>query len=328
MKESDIRNRDVYDRYLKLVAKDSKKYFNKCSFSRIPCPACDSKNYSYSLTKNRFDYCLCENCKTLFVNPRPSIDKIKEFYTDSISSRFWVEKFFKPFVEARKKKIFKPRADFLNQFFPKIMNKTIGDIGAGYGLFLQEYKKICPNNRFIAIEPSLRMGQICKSKGLEVIPDLVEKISDKYHGLFYILTSFELFEHLGEPMLFLKKVYDLLENGGYLLFTTLNGEGFDIQILWEKSKSIFPPHHLNFFNPVSIVLLLKRIGFVVKEISTPGKLDWDIVEGMYRNERIKIGRFWETFADRGPKDAKEALQDWISVNGFSSHMRIVAQKRK
>ena len=60
--------------------------------------------------------------------------------------------------------------------------------------------------------------------------------------------------------------------------TTLNGRGFDILLLWNKSKSIAPPLHLNFFNPGSIRILLEKIGFQILEISTPGKLDWDIVE--------------------------------------------------
>jgi hypothetical protein len=99
-------------------------------------------------------------------------------------------------------------------------------------------------------------------------------------------------------------------------------------LLWEKSKSIAPPHHLNFFNPTSIKFLLERIGFEIIEISTPGMLDWDIVEGMIRNEGVDIGRFWNLLAEGSSEICKKELQGWISKNNLSSHMRILVKKKK
>ena len=127
--------------------------------------------------------------------------------------------------------------------------------------------------------------------------------------------------------MFLEKTCTLLKPGGYLFLTTLNGEGFDILTLREMSKSVSPPHHLNFFNPVSLELLLKKTGFDIIDISTPGKLDWDIVEGMIMNEKVNVGSFWELFAEKGTLDAKKELKDWSRRHGFSSHMRILARKR-
>lgn len=326
MKEEDIRKRAVFNKYLQLVAEDSRKFFKSDELIRINCPACNSPSYEYAFSKAGFNYVLCKNCGTLFVNPRPSIEKLKEFYASSPSSKFWVERFFKPVAEVRREKIFKPRAKYVLSLFPQLKGKIVGDIGAGFGLFLEELEKLCPGVRLIAIEPSLEMVKICENKGFEVIPDFLENISNKYNNSFFLLTSFELFEHIGEPQTFLKKAFNLLQLGGYLLLTTLNGEGFDIQILWEKSKSVFPPHHLNFFNPTSISILFRKVGFKIKEIATPGKLDWDILEGAYKKEGINIGRFWQLLADKGTKQAKQALQNWISSYGFSSHMRVLAQK--
>ena len=71
---------------------------------------------------------------------------------------------------------------------------------------------------------------------------------------------------------------------------------------------------------------MKRIGFKVVEVTTPGRLDWDIVEGMIRNESVDLGRLWHHFAYSANDNCKAQLQDWISVNSLSSHMRILAQK--
>ena len=169
------------------------------------------------------------------------------------------------------------------------------------------------------------MSEICKSKGFEALPCAIEDVTG-WDEKFDLLTSFELFEHVYDPQTFLRKIRELLRPGGRLLLTTLNGEGFDIQVLWEKSKSVFPPHHLNFFNPRSMKILMEKCGFTVEEVSTPGRLDWDIVDGMIRNDGIDAGRFWNLLAKEGTATCRKDLQEWISRNNFSSHMMVLAKK--
>lgn len=326
MKEEDIRKREVFNQYLKMVEEDVKKIFgDERRFSAIDCPACHSNNLEHQFKKIGFSYVLCKNCGTLFANPRPFFEDLNKFYTESDSTTFWVEKFFKPVAEVRREKIFKPRAEFIANRFSQNRLGTVGDIGAGFGIFLEELIKLQPEIKAVAIESSIEMAEICRKKKIEVIPSAVENISG-WDGKFDLLTSFELFEHLYDPGLFLEKAYDLLRPGGYLFLSTLNGEGFDIQILWEKSKSIAPPQHLNFFNPDSIKILLESKRFIVKEATTPGKLDWNIVEGMYSQEGVSPGRLWELIARKAGSDAKNKLQSWIAENNFSSHMQILCQK--
>jgi len=328
MKEEEIRRRSVFNHYLELVAEDVKTIFaDRSCFIQVDCPACGSRNYHSQFEKLGFTYVLCPECGTLFVNPRPPAQLLMDFYTQSRSASFWVRDFLQPVAEARREKIFRPRAEHVRDTFPEMSNGVIGDIGAGFGLFSEELTKFWPSARLIAIEPSAEMVENCRGKGLEVIPCAVEDV-DGWDGQFDLLTSFELFEHLYHPGEFVKKVWLLLNNGGCLLLTTLNGEGFDIQVLWEKSKSITPPHHLNFLNPRSIKLLLQANKFIVEKIDTPGKLDWDIVEGMYREEGIDPGRFWRLVTEQAEPAAKSSLQDWISESGLSSHMRVVARKIK
>ncbi len=326
MKEEEIRQRSAFNRYLELVAEDVKTIFAGTScFIQIDCPACGSKNYQPQFGKSGFSYVLCPNCGTLFVNPRPPFQLLMDFYTHSHSASFFAHGFFQPVAEARREKIFRPRAEYVRDAFPEMSNGLIGDIGAGFGLFLEELARFWTSARLVAIEPSTEMVAICQEKGLEVIPCAVEDVQG-WDGKFDLLTSFELFEHLYAPAEFLKKAWRLLHPGGYLLLTTLNGEGFDIQILWEKSKSVAPPHHLNFFNPRSIAMLLRANNFIVDKVDTPGKLDWDIVEGMYKEEGLDPGRFWRLVAEQAEPSVKSRLQDWISLSGLSSHMRILAKK--
>lgn len=325
MKEDKIRKREVLNKYLRLVEKDTKKIFDFKSFVYITCPACGSKSSTSEFLKNGFKYVSCKKCFTLFVNPRPSFKDIERFYSYSKSTCFWVNKFFKPVAEIRRKEIFKPRAEYIAEIIRRKNRLIVGDIGAGFGIFLEELRNILPSNQYIAIEPSYEMATICSNKHLLVRQKCLEDIATN-EMRFDVLTAFELIEHLYDPRKFFKKVHSLLKPNGYFFMTTLNVEGFDVAFLWDKSKSVMPPHHLNFLNPRSIKYLLEKNGFKIVEISTPGQLDWDIVEGMIKNERIDAGRFWNSVAYNGSKECKMSLQHWISDNNLSSHMRIIAKK--
>lgn len=324
MKESEIRNQDVLDQYLAMVEADVKKLFDRSKFELVSCPACGAEEYKAEFEKSGFKYVTCKKCGTLFANPRPTQKQLDVFYSKSDSTRFWVEDFFMPFAEARREKIFVPRASEFAKEFPEFRNKRIGDIGAGFGLFLEELKKLWPESELCAIEPSVDMVKICEDKGLKVIPKMFEDLSED-DGKFDFLCSFELFEHLNKPKIFVEKANKALTMGGKMLITTLSGKGFDIQLLWEKHKNVNPPHHLNFINPASMRIVLEAGGFEIEKITTPGKLDWDIVEKMIKNGNVDLGRWWDTVCE-ADEDAKIGLQKWIASNNLSSHIRVVAKK--
>ena len=72
--------------------------------------------------------------------------------------------------------------------------------------------------------------------------------------------------------------------------------------------------------------MLKKAGFEILEVSTPGNLDWNIVEGMIKKEGADLGRFWDFFAREAGEGAKKELQGWITKNNLSSHMRVLARR--
>lgn len=118
-------------------------------------------------------------------------------------------------AEIRREKIFRPRAEFIANFLGPKKKLAIGDIGAGFGLFLEELKKIFAENSYVAIDPSLEMAEICQKKELEVLNSTLEDL-DNGQISFDLLTAFELLEHLCNPRLFFKKVYAILKPGGIL----------------------------------------------------------------------------------------------------------------
>jgi SAM-dependent methyltransferase len=318
MKEEEIRPRETLSTYLRMVQEDCRRLLQG-RLQEVNCPACDSTLSTSQFTKDGFDYAVCDSCATLFARTRPPFDALQKFYVESASTKYWIHDFFMPVAETRREKIFKPRAEYLRNRFGDDPGWIAGDIGAGFGLFCSELQKLWPQSRCIAIEPSGEQAEICRDRGIDVLCSSLEQLRDA--PAFDLLTAFELFEHLHNPKEFALAAFRLLKPGGRLMLTTLNGQGFDIQFLWERSKSVYPPAHLNLFNPDSISGLLRRCGFTIEEASTPGQLDWDILE-----RTPDPGRFWSQVAKKGTPQAKKELQEWISRNGFSSHMRVLAVK--
>lgn len=327
MKESDIRDAKVMDEYIKRLQEDVKKIFDFTQFVEVACPACGENKLKKEFDKHRFTYVSCTNCGTLFTNPRPTAEQLDRFYSQSDSGKFFTEKVFIPHADARREQIFRPRVKKIVSTFPECSKGRIGDIGAGHGFFLEELKKKWSEAVLIAIEPSQDMAKVCQEKGLRVIEQMFENIEISEQERFDLLCSFELFEHLFAPKLFLEKCNSVLKLNGCLFISTLNGKGFDVQLLWERHKNVNPPEHLNFFNLNSIRILLEQCGFEIIEETTPGKLDWNIVEESSRRGEIKLDRFWAQVMEAN-EGTKEELQNWISQSNFSSHMQIIAKKVK
>ena len=324
MKENEIRPPHIFDEYLSLSKKDVVTYFSNSEMIKTKCVACNS-NSEFAFHKLGFSYYECSKCKTLYVNPRPTKSSFIEFYHDSPSTQFWATTFYKYTEEARREKIWKPKAWLVNSKVIQNQDiKAIVDIGGGYGTFVEELNKISPLDSFI-IEPSVHLAKVCRQKKLNVINKFLEGVdsTDLPPGK-KCFVSFELIEHLHDPLDFLSILNNLMEPGELFIFTTLSGMGLDIQTLWQHSKSVHPPHHLNFFNPKSIAVLLDRSNYNVLEISTPGKLDIDI---MNNNKQYINDRFWKNFIEYSSHEIKSQMQEIISENGFSSHMMIVGEKR-
>ncbi len=324
MKEDDIRPKKIFNEYLRLTKEDVKKFFFNVELEHIKCPACEG-NGSFSFCKENFYYYECDNCKTLYVNPRPKKKFFDSYYTDSASTEFWATTFYKETEQARREKIWKPKAKLISEKLNSFLNGsfTLIDVGGGYGTFSEEISPFIQNKPII-IEPSLHLSKAARSKGFQVIEKFLEDIisSDLPNGK-KCFTSFELFEHLHNPKEFLEVLFNLMNKDDLFIFTTLSGMGVDIQVLWENSNAVHPPHHLNFLNPKSIAMLLSKIGFKIEEITTPGQIDINIMEN---NKENINDRFWKNFLEYSSEKEKKVMQKYLSENLLSSHMMIVCRK--
>lgn len=327
MKECDIRPEALLRRYLELSEKDAELCFVNTARYDIPCVACGGERLEEEFKKNDFTYSNCQDCGTLFQSPRPSIAAFEAFYRDSVSSRYWAEEFFPAVAEARREKIFRPRVERLSELCRSrdIFVERLIDVGAGYGIFLDEWRKSYPSTQVLAVEPSESLAKECRSKCFDVVEDIAENVKG-HDGSADLVVCFEVLEHVYDPLEFVRTLTNLAKPGGYVFISTLCVDGFDIQMLWDKSNSIFPPHHINFMSVDGFERLFDRAGLVEVDVTTPGQLDVDIVRNAAEREPDILNgqRFFSRIV--ADQELAQTFQEFLAANRLSSHAWVIGRK--
>lgn len=329
MKEEEIRPDGLVQEVKKLYAEDIKRLLTrKKEFIEVPCPACESRNYQTAFDKFGFTFVICEDCETMFINPRPTFEILSDYYATAKSYKYWNDYIFPASEHSRRKNIFAPRAARVVEICKQhnLRTNILVDVGAGFGTFCEEIKKVGLFKRIIAVEPTPNLAETCRKRGLEVIQKPIEEVSFENETV-NVITNFEVIEHLFSPKDFLLSCSSVLPKGGVLILTCPNVKGFDIVVLKESSNSV-DPEHLNYFNLSSISQLLKNCGFEVIERLTPGQLDAELVRKKALNDEFNISNHpflkqilldeWDTVGC--------SFQQFLADNLLSSHMWVVAKK--
>jgi hypothetical protein len=111
-----------------------------------------------------------------------------------------------------------------------------------------------------------------------------------------------------------------------MMFKTLTVSGFEIQVLWENSKSIYPTHHINLLYRKRMRGLVTGSRLQPIDLSAPGELDVDIVHNIQReNPEIEPPRFIASIISE-PDDVHSNFQNFLKANNLSSHIRIIARR--
>ena len=204
--------------------------------------------------------------------------------------------------------------------------KRVLDIGSANGAFLTEWKKRHPEAELHGIEPGQDAAQQCRDLGITVYESSVEDEAEKGDAQGDLVTCFEVIEHVQDPDLFAKAIYSVTAPDGVAIMSCLGADGFDIQLLWEKSRSLMPPYHLNFLSHQGMSELFSRAVFSEVKIFTPGRLDVQIVrKSIERGIVPEMSRFEELLLSRG-EDTLAAFQKFLAEHNLSSHVWIVCKK--
>ena len=328
-RETDIRPDHLMEGQADRFASDLRRLMaHKQEFVSVPCPACGSDSTRPAFHKYELSYVVCSQCETMYVSPRPTPELLDVYYSTSENYSYWNKYIFPASENARREKIFMPRAKRIVEICQRhqLNMGTVLEVGAGFGTFCEEIKRLEAFEQVIAVEPTPDLAQSCRNRGLEVIESPIEHVKLEGRNID-LIVSFEVIEHLFNPSAFIEKCWRLLPVGGILVLTCPNVKGFDILTLQELSSAV-DSEHLNYFHPQSLSTLLQSKGFEVLEVQTPGQLDAELVRKSALAGEIDLHK--QQFLQHVLIDDWERLgrnfQEFLAANQLSSHMWLASRK--
>jgi SAM-dependent methyltransferase len=328
LREADIRPDELMAEQARRFAADVAWLVERRErFVHSPCPACGAEDPAPEWTKYELTYVRCGACATVYMDPRPEPALLEEYYASSENYAYWNEVIFPDSEDARREKIFRPRAERVIEMSRRHGGRTgtLVDVGAGFGTFCEEVSKEGVFERVIALEPEPHLAETCRRKGLEVIDVPVERASLEAVD---VVTNFEVIEHLFSPRDFVARCAGLLPPGGLFVVTCPNVKGFDVTMLGTASRTV-DVEHLNYMHPGSLALLLEAEGFDVVESQTPGRLDAELVRkaALAGDLDLSFQPFLAQVLLEEWERCGDPFQDFIVSAGLSSNMWLVGRRR-
>ena len=145
--------------------------------------------------------------------------------------------------------------------------KSILDIGSGRGWILYFLKKYFKYDRAVGTQIATNAFKFSKEKlKLEIYnKDLLELSLEKK---FDIVSILHVLEHVEKPEEYIKKIYELLGEGGILFIEVPNYNAWARKLTGKHWLALDLKHHLFFFTPKSLTTLLNKYNFKIKKLET------------------------------------------------------------
>jgi 2-polyprenyl-3-methyl-5-hydroxy-6-metoxy-1,4-benzoquinol methylase len=146
--------------------------------------------------------------------------------------------------------------DYFYRHLPSRPGRLL-DVGCGNGVFLLRAKAAGWDT--VGLEPDPAAVAAARESGSDVRQGTLE--SSVVSGPFDVITAAHVIEHVHEPSLFLKRIFDLLTKGGYVWIATPNVEGTGHSWFGRAWRGLEPPRHMVLFSKRALRALLQDAGF-------------------------------------------------------------------
>lgn len=197
----------------------------------------------------------CGDCELIFSSRRPSDAELAEHY------RSYGTAWFDSEITRRRYR------ELLDGFEPFRKTNRILDMGCGAGYFLEEASKRgweAYGSEFGELPLELSRG-----RGFTVVPAPLTEDSFPADQ-FDVITSFEVVEHLRDPIDEARVLSRLLREHGLFYCTTPNFDALTRRLLGSRWQVIEYPEHLIYFTAATLTRWLAGSGFICLELATTG----------------------------------------------------------
>ncbi len=238
------------------------------------CPACGAQSFSrylavkdHFLSKENFNLDLCDSCHLLFTNPRPTLDRIGDYYKseDYVSHSSTKKGLVNKVYGWVRSYTLKKKISLLKQL---TNGKNLLDIGAGTGHFLSKAKE--SGYTVLGLEPDQDARKVALAENGIELKDL--SLLHDLNETFDVISMWHVLEHVYNLQTDLEKIVSLVNQNGVLIIAVPNYTSFDAQYYKEYWAAYDVPRHLYHFSPKSIIPLVESKGLKF-ELMLPMKFD-------------------------------------------------------
>ncbi len=199
--------------------------------------------------------CKCQACGFVFSKVIPTEQELMNHYNG-----YGRNDYLSPITVKRYEEL-------LEKFEPFRQTNRILDWGCGIGYFLEVAKR--KGWDVHGTEFTDDAVRICRDKGIKVYQGALDKVNLP-DGYFDIITSFEVIEHIYNPITEIGKLDRLLRHGGLMYHTTPNFNSLLRYYLKGDYNVISYPEHLSYYTPKTISKLFESLGYRKRFIKTTG----------------------------------------------------------
>lgn len=168
--------------------------------------------------------------------------------------------------------------------------KNVLEIGAGEGNFLQLAKNADLDIQGIELNP--KAAERARNLGFKVHEKMIHELSQEISDRFDAICSFQVLEHVPDPMSFLRGMLNMLRPGGKLILSVPNAavmRNIDPNNLELLNQ---PPHHMGHWDEKVFRALERLLPLMVKSVHheplAPYHIAW-MVTGYLRSRFSKLG---------------------------------------
>lgn len=264
------------------------------------CPVCSSadrhpehmalKDWSFHCSDDEWTLWCCENCRTLYLDPRPDSVSLgyayRNYYTHESdtetppagllsrlawaningylnrrfglhrhptwSAGYWLFLFLPPL---------RLKLDYFGRHLPRAATghpaPRLLDAGCGSGIFLQHARDMGWSASGVELDPEA--VKVCRARGLQVYEGAIDSVprGERYDAI----TVSHTLEHLPDPQAFASRCRELLAESGFLWIAIPNPESLGHKLFGSAWRGLETPRHLCLFPAAALMDLLRRAGY-------------------------------------------------------------------
>lgn len=241
----------------------------------VICPACGYLEHTqhlkvedHFLSKESFELLRCNACQLVFTTPRPSLEKIGDYYKseDYVSHSSTKKGLVNSVYNWVRNYTLNKKVKLISSL---VSGRQLLDIGAGSGHFVGRAKTA--GYTVLGLEPDADARKVAKELN-DVDLENLDRLYELTPSTYDVVTMWHVLEHVYNLSDDVKQIASLIQSNGVWVIAVPNYTSFDAIYYGSYWAAYDVPRHLYHFEPNSIIPLIEKNGFTFEKM-LPMKFD-------------------------------------------------------